>query len=381
MSIDPFKATLPVLDVHGSNVQETKEDVEQFIADLIALGRDRCIIVHGVGSGKLKDAVHSVLANNPNVNSFFVSSINNGQTLVYLSKSGENQGEIKDISTEQDIKTIKRSVELLKVKNIFARNVLGKFKYNIEFSDENKIFIIHAPNGCGKSNLLKYIRYFMNQEIDKLKKGVFEELIILCENDTGREELFKYNLIHSDNINSNIDLLPECLFVSNINQKNNNPLRYFIEEDLDKRIKVFNEIMSSFFCYEKKVTYKKTKKNTNDMLTSNYRVNTDIEYVDNNINNVPNLYTYGRKIPFKNLSSGEQFIIKLFHNLIFNLKPNGFVEIDEPEISLHPEWQELMIKKMVEVSNKYNIRILIATHSPYLLNNLDVKVGNPEYEK
>lgn len=45
--------------------------------------------------------------------------------------------------------------------------------------------------------------------------------------------------------------------------------------------------------------------------------------------------------------------------------------IDEPEVSLHPEWQEVYIELLMDVfSHKKGCHFIIATHSPQIISNL-----------
>lgn len=62
------------------------------------------------------------------------------------------------------------------------------------------------------------------------------------------------------------------------------------------------------------------------------------------------------------LSSGEkQLLIILFR--LFLMEKNGYVILmDEPELSLHIEWQQQLIDKMLQVNP--NGQFIIATHSP-----------------
>ncbi len=67
------------------------------------------------------------------------------------------------------------------------------------------------------------------------------------------------------------------------------------------------------------------------------------------------------------LSSGEQHELVLFYELLFRLKPDSLVLIDEPEISLHPDWQLQFLddlKKIIELSP---FDALVATHSPLII--------------
>lgn len=71
-------------------------------------------------------------------------------------------------------------------------------------------------------------------------------------------------------------------------------------------------------------------------------------------------------------SSGEQSIVISFLGIASYIDNNTLICIDEPEICLHPEWQERYIKLLIETFSKYeNCHFLIATHSPQIISKLD----------
>ena len=75
------------------------------------------------------------------------------------------------------------------------------------------------------------------------------------------------------------------------------------------------------------------------------------------------------------LSSGEQHEIVMFYELLFKVKDNSLVLIDEPEISLHIAWQKEFIEDMYDIIKIKNFNILIATHSPAIIDgNWDLTV-------
>ena len=74
-------------------------------------------------------------------------------------------------------------------------------------------------------------------------------------------------------------------------------------------------------------------------------------------------------IPLDRLSSGERHLIVLFHHLIFKAQPGGICLIDEPEISLHIDWQERFIDSVAKVAAVSPQQYLIATHSPSIVGN------------
>jgi predicted ATP-binding protein involved in virulence len=85
------------------------------------------------------------------------------------------------------------------------------------------------------------------------------------------------------------------------------------------------------------------------------------------------------------LSSGEQHELVLFYELLFQMKKNELLLIDEPEISLHVAWQEKFLGDLSEVVKLSGVDVVIATHSPEIIGdhwNLTVELkGPPEVHK
>jgi predicted ATP-binding protein involved in virulence len=68
------------------------------------------------------------------------------------------------------------------------------------------------------------------------------------------------------------------------------------------------------------------------------------------------------------LSSGEQHELVMIYELLFKTKPGSLILIDEPEISLHVGWQVNFLEDLQEIAKLANIDILLATHSPDIIN-------------
>lgn len=68
----------------------------------------------------------------------------------------------------------------------------------------------------------------------------------------------------------------------------------------------------------------------------------------------------------KNLSSGEKQILILFSYIKFNSKLGKLFIIDEPELSLHPKWQENFIEAIKTIMPD-KTQLLFATHSPAIV--------------
>ena len=77
----------------------------------------------------------------------------------------------------------------------------------------------------------------------------------------------------------------------------------------------------------------------------------------------------GENIPLSELSSGEQHEIVLIYELLFNVKQESLILIDEPELSLHVAWQKRFIEDLQKIQKIKGATILIATHSPQVIND------------
>jgi predicted ATP-binding protein involved in virulence len=73
----------------------------------------------------------------------------------------------------------------------------------------------------------------------------------------------------------------------------------------------------------------------------------------------------GEKIKFEELSNGEQ---TLYFRAIYlsTLNPqNSIIMVDEPEESLHPTWQQKVMKLYQNIGE--NNQVIVATHSPHII--------------
>lgn len=83
----------------------------------------------------------------------------------------------------------------------------------------------------------------------------------------------------------------------------------------------------------------------------------------------------GKHISMYDLSTGEKQILYILLRILLQKKNEFIVFLDEPELSLHVDWQEVLIDKILELNP--NCQLLIATHSPSLLfDGWDSKVTN-----
>lgn len=79
--IDQF----PKLDLHGYDRETARVAIEDFIRDNIKLKNEIIIIVHGIGSGILKDTTRKTLSISKKVLEFKTYYFNNGCTVARIS--------------------------------------------------------------------------------------------------------------------------------------------------------------------------------------------------------------------------------------------------------------------------------------------------------
>jgi predicted ATPase len=75
-----------------------------------------------------------------------------------------------------------------------------------------------------------------------------------------------------------------------------------------------------------------------------------------------------KEIPLEKLSSGEQHTIIMDYIIAFRLN-NSVLLMDEPEISLHIDWQRCFIKNLLDFLEGSNSSAIIATHSPTIIGS------------
>jgi hypothetical protein len=79
----------------------------------------------------------------------------------------------------------------------------------------------------------------------------------------------------------------------------------------------------------------------------------------------------GREFSINQASSGEQSCIVSMLGIASKIQDNSLICIDEPEICLHPEWQEKYIRSLTGTFKFFKrCHFLIATHSPQIVSNI-----------
>ena len=78
-SITKSKTISPEINVIGLNVEEANQIIDKYLDDANLSKLESIRIVHGKGSGKLRDGIHSFLKKHPHVESFRMGSFGEGE--------------------------------------------------------------------------------------------------------------------------------------------------------------------------------------------------------------------------------------------------------------------------------------------------------------
>jgi predicted ATPase len=79
-----------------------------------------------------------------------------------------------------------------------------------------------------------------------------------------------------------------------------------------------------------------------------------------------------KDIPLLKASSGEITLATTLIYITSIIRVHSIILIDEPENSLHPKWQTEYIRRLSELFYYYQPKIVVATHSPLILNGAEV---------
>ena len=189
----------------------------------------------------------------------------------------------------------------------------------------------------------------------------------LNELETTRTRLIEVGLLNQDE-NSDFQIQPQA-----IDESTKNILSVYIE-DVEKKLSVFNEIASKIDLLRKTInnkfaySYKEMNfsKEKGFVFTTRY---------------APSSSSYSKTLSPTDLSSGEQHELVLLYELLFKVQPDSLVLIDEPELSLHVGWQVQFLKDLQEITCLADLDILMATHSPDIIQDrwdLTVELKGPK---
>lgn len=275
----------------------------------------------------------------------------------------------------------------MKIKNLYIENEKRLKNLNINFENDEKILdvvVLAGVNGTGKTTVLEVIYdYFENFQNDKNKINIeldLEEENYINQNNISKETYLN-NLI-KDSIKK--EKTPKVIYVPaeiNFQKVKFNLLALYKKRFLNK---IDSYIIADIPFYIQmriiNTANKESEKklgNVRDEIIAEINGIFDILDMDTRLigmstetTEILPIFTNlsGDKFDINELSSGEkQLFLRTLAIRMLNPE-NSIILIDEPELSLHPKWQQ----RIVDVYRKIgeNNQIIIATHSPHILGSV-----------
>jgi len=193
------------------------------------------------------------------------------------------------------------------------------------------IIVLAGVNGSGKTTLLESISHTQTLEDDfnAMKKDYYHNIIYIPIND------------------------------DNMYDVNEMIIKKYIDRafEIDKPSEALRELQR----YIKDIFYGLDL--TFNLASINYNSN-EVLFKDMN----------GIEFDIDELSTGEKTLLSKILHLYFQGYKDKLILIDEPELSLHPSWQNKVLKIYENFAIKNNCQIIIATHSPHIIGS-----AKPEY--
>jgi len=292
------------------------------------------------------------------------------------------------------------------ITNVSIKKIFG-YK-NIEWSLGDDTSILIGKNGCGKSTVLKLIYACIKNDTETLESfnSPYIELTLLKTFDNGdtRKSLISnskspinLNVVMVNTFDNKSDQISGDLFDLD-NQLLQLMERFSIfqlslvqelKKKVGKKIEERDSIIKNLDSAASPDHYLHLQQLTAEINSVTTEVNAPLlkftQIIDGFFNNTNKSITFDHDggslmveiwnddkpyhIKITDLSSGEKQLLVIFLTVILQNNQSFILLMDEPETSLHVEWQAIFIDKIKELNP--NVQIIIATHNPLILLNRD----------
>ena len=290
----------------------------------------------------------------------------------------------------------------MKIRNLYITEYKGLRDITLNFENNNNVLdlvVLAGVNGSGKTRILESVlRYFqdcLNYKQSNIEAGIFygekeKKCISNVQDFFYGLENFSYYEVNNPlyekhiEIKNKLDILPKIIYVpTEINfQKMDVASTTLVQEykfinivntNLIKDIPSYiaTKMISAMLKNKNEKVGDVQKKVFNEIneIFENLSIDVKVEDISQDGRNIT-LFTNsaGDKFDINELSSGEkQLFLRTLAIKMLNPE-NSIILIDEPELSLHPKWQQ----RIVDVYRKIgeNNQIIIATHSPHILGSV-----------
>ncbi|CAM7855243.1 AAA family ATPase [Klebsiella quasipneumoniae] len=281
-------------------------------------------------------SINIITGNNGSGKSSILAEISNeefavGQNVICLSNTSTN-------------KFPKRRSQRFHVLNQSSNTLNKAIKKVVISNGHDKIRTSHAHTF---PRVLQYLE-FEEQLTFKFTVFPYESFIRKFQSETYNNEWIRNDIEEiTNNLNKLIKINDDINYQSDREIKSSHILylEYSFTYEADKRIKTIHNILIELIL-------------KHERLLKKHHLISDIEI---------NFHRGHNIIPSSHLSSGEAGYIATLAFILTHVSDSNTIIIDEPENSLHPRWQKKYTSNLLDLLYYFNVRIILATHSPMIV--------------
>lgn len=290
------------------------------------------------------------------------------------------------------------------LKSLTIEGLFGVYNYDLQFSksDDDKIRFITAPNGFGKSTILKFINGLYNRDFDVFFSVPFTLLTfhidsIIVRIEQANQSVMQESIDDDEEtfitivFGSSTDASGYQLRQTDITDKSDNSIitdvinqldLFFASEKCifvdDRRLLRENSDTSELVRFTEllKAKLKENSEETRAQVSVLKQIVERSEFVNKRFE-VDGTFGFRfvandqneTKLAMSALSSGEQHILLQALYLLFEAPSGTLVLIDEPEMSFHLSWQGDYLTNLLDIVSLRMVQCIISTHSPFVFGS------------
>lgn len=237
----------------------------------------------------------------------------------------------------------------MKIKHVHI-NAYKVFRdFDIDFCHDGNtlnLVVIIGTNGTGKTIILRDI-------ISGNNLANIEGYIVVDDN--GESKVITFPISPSDEAYR--EIFSKIIFYNTKDKNTISNLQKEIIQYVDNSVRVQGK--TSFEAYLNIQTFIDNIFSDFDIQIRFKGINEDKQVIFTNLNN--------EEFGIEGLSSGEQLVLSKFFPFFINSMKGRVLLIDEPEESLHPDWQASYSSALRRYSQNNNCQFILATHSPQII--------------
>lgn len=259
----------------------------------------------------------------------------------------------------------------MKLKKLYIENHKMFHDFNINFVDKNDkplpIVVLAGVNGSGKTTLLEYIYNDYTSHINHFSKTKnYIEVVYSNE----------IHLLNMDTFNKKkpLGLAASGLYEEEFNIDNFSKNIIYLKAGIDDISLVEKEFQKSWYNFLKNHDYRPSEVGVkfNNYIKDIFDI-FDLTFEYSRLDKDDNVLFKNKddeEFKIEELSTGEKTLLSKILFLFFKDYKNKVILIDEPELSLHPHWQNKVLHAYEKFANKNNCQIIMATHSPHIISSV-----------